>query len=335
MNRMEVDLSSSEVDEFSRIGKSLLDLSREIHDDLGPRGAELTGDLNQYGEPQLVVDRDIEKGLRDFLKDSPDSGRNWEIRSEEFLTEFVHPNREVEGVIVIDGTDGSNAAQMFLLGSQSELAKRYATMVAAGPGDDPLYKDFIFGGVNEHALKRKLTATAGLGAFMETADGISIPVHATELPTEELGPETPIYSFDRLLFKRFNTDQRVFRKLDQLEVPRSRLLSSASHWVDLATDAMIDVELSNGEIVKRRLAAVVETSRKGQEEWPAASRIAEESGITIGTTVTTTDGKKELVELRDLRFKTWRQRRPGSRPLTGLTLVGSPSKSIVNRLIMA
>lgn len=324
MNNLE--LSPSEIAEMQNIGHTALSISRDVHDRLGASGAEYTGKPNPYGDAQLTADVEIERGIREYLRDSD---RVWLIQSEEFPPEITKPGSIPEGTIIIDGLDGSDAARDFLLGINSLADNdRYATMVAIGPGDRLKYKDFVYAGINEHALDRITHASQDNGAFMQNPEGLFVPIHAS--PTEELGPETPVFSFDKPLFDRFNTDPTVLRALRESGAPQTRLRSSASHWVDIASGATRLITLPNGEEAERPTAAVIETTRKGMQEWPTAYRIAEESGVLIRTRQ-----RGAVVDIGELPFLTWQHQLPNRRQIRGKVIVGATSPNVANQLVRA
>lgn len=124
----------------------------EKHTLLGERGLEEVS-KNQFGETALRMDIEAEEAvLESFSRD----GIPVRVISEEHgMVNIGDP----KFLAVLDGIDGT------ALYKKERNRGKYGTMIGLFQGTDPLYSDYLMGGVMQHATKRALVGIRERGAF--------------------------------------------------------------------------------------------------------------------------------------------------------------------------
>jgi len=139
---------------IERIAIEALRASFEIHNALGEGGKEEL-QKNQFGDTAMIGDYESEEAVLKVLKK-----HNFPavIHSEEHGEVKIAEEPSLLGVL--DGIDGSSWYR-------SEWGVgRYGTMLGIYEGVNPQYKDYVFGGIMEHATKRLLYGVKGEGAWV-------------------------------------------------------------------------------------------------------------------------------------------------------------------------
>ena len=138
---------------IERIGIDALQASFEMHNALGEGGKENL-QKNQFGDIAMIGDYQAEEAVLKVLKEH---NLPAVIHSEEHGQIKITNEPSLLGVL--DGIDGSSWYR-------SEWGVgRYGTMLGIYEGVNPQYKDYIFGGIMEHATKRLFYGVKGEGAW--------------------------------------------------------------------------------------------------------------------------------------------------------------------------
>lgn len=172
---------------------------------------------NQFGDTAMMGDYECEEAVLRVLKDQ---NMPVVIYSEEHGQVKITHEPILLGVL--DGIDGSHWYK-------SEWGKgRYGTMLGLYRGLNPQYKDYIFGGIMEHATKRLFYAVKGEGAWvlhLETGEKKQLHVSGEK----DLTPSTNIH-----IDEYWDINNEVFTsKLKGYNVSEYKMCSSY-HYVDVA-----------------------------------------------------------------------------------------------------
>ena len=259
MSAEKKDFSPNEITETAL---RALNLTFLAHEKLGALGEALV-EKNQFGDTALRMDIEAEKAVITALERA---GVPIVIHSEEHGIVKLGNNPQYLGVL--DGLDGSDEYKRF------RGKGRYGTMLGIFSNTDPLYGDYIFQGIMEHASKKLFYATKNQGAFMKDSQGIH-PIQTSGL--SNLDYNSKVY-FTEADFDRFGADKSPVVTALQ-GIPFTRIGSTASHYADL---------------VSGKVDLLIEPTRKGNLEFGAACGLVfEAKGV-----VSTLDG----VDLRQQRF---------------------------------
>lgn len=227
---------------ITEIGIEALEKAHSKHDELGAAG-EIMLPKNQYGDSSLRADVEAEKAV---LKTLEKYGVPIKVVSEEHGTTILGDEPQYLGIL--DGIDGSDVYK------KSRGVGRYGTMFGVFSNTDPLYDDYLFGGIIEHTRNLVYFATKNGGAFMRD-QGKYVPIRVSK--TTDLTAETKIYADEYFEFCR-----TMFR--DKLKEFRTDYVaSSCIHFSDL---------------VKGEYDAVLEATRKGNLEFAIAYGMVKEAG---------------------------------------------------------
>lgn len=155
-------------DTIKQIGIEALLKSFLRHETLGERGVEMVK-KNQFGDMAMRGDIEAEDAVIQYLKE-----QNFPItlRSEEHGETHIGSSPTHFGVL--DGIDGSAWY------SSARGVGRYGTLLGIYEGTDPMYKDYLFSGIMEHATKRVLYGVKGKGSFAyDVVSGSTTPIHTS------------------------------------------------------------------------------------------------------------------------------------------------------------
>ncbi len=235
---------------IERIGIEALQASFEIHNSLGEGGKE---DLqkNQFGDIAMRGDYEAEEAVLKVLKEY---NLPAVIHSEEHGEVKITEEPNLLGVL--DGIDGSSWYR-------SEWGVgRYGTMLGIYEGVNPQYKDYVFGGIMEHATKRLFYGVKGEGAWViDLKTGDKKRIHTSG--ENDLTATTRIH-----IDEYWDKNNEVFTsKLSGYNVMDYKLCSSF-HYTDTSMGAA-DLTL--------------ECTRKGSLEIATAyPLITEAGGVMVG-----------------------------------------------------
>lgn len=169
-----------QIHEIERICRDALLSAFKRHEELGERGTELI-QKNQFGDTAMRGDIEAEDAVLTVLKHHNLSAV---IHSEEHDDTYIDSSPAYSGVL--DGIDGSAWYK------SSRGKGRYGTLLGIYEGTDPLYRDYLFSGIMEHATKRLLYGTRDRGSFVfDLTTGQTIPIHTSHSIT--LTTQTPIH----------------------------------------------------------------------------------------------------------------------------------------------
>jgi len=233
---------------------SALHESYKVHEELGESGEEIIN-KNQFGEGALRVDVECEKVIINYLKEKSIPIR---IISEEHGTTDLSDKPIYLGIL--DGIDGSKVYK-------SDRGKgRYSTMFGIFNNLDPIYNDYIFGGIMEHSTNKLFYVSKGKGSF-KRENGKDISINCSNC--KQLNKKTRIYTdteFDRAKNSTFINDTYI-SKLQEYKITCCD--STATHYIDLASGA-VDLNL--------------ECTRKGNLEMAIGyGFIKEAGGVMVGS----------------------------------------------------
>lgn len=249
---------------LQQLGIVALRKSFETRERLGAKGIESI-EKNQFGDTALRLDVEAEKAVLDVLEQA---GISMLVYTEEHGKVEIGTNPHF--LAVLDGIDGSDECKTLW------ETGRYGTMLGIFLNTNPMYGDYVFGGIMEHAQGRLLWAGQKTGASLVTEEG-ERAVRTSGITT--LNTATRIY-FTPKEFDRFDADKVPFVKaLDGYQ--STRIGSTASHYVDLSIGA---VDL------------VIEPTRKGNLELAAAYGLVVEAGGAILTADGTSLIKHKFLE---------------------------------------
>lgn len=238
-------------DEITKTAIQALNLTFIAHENLGALGENLV-EKNQFGDTALKMDIEAEKVVIVALEEA---GIPIVIYSEEHGIIKLGENPRYFGVL--DGLDGSDEYK------KSRGSGRYGTMLGIFSNLDPLYGDYIFQGIMEHASGRLFYAAKNRGAFVKDSQG-EYPVRTSGL--RHLDNKTKVY-FTEADFDRFGADKSLI--IGALRgIPFTRIGSTASHYADL---------------VSGKVDLLIEPTRKGNLELGAACGLVFEAGGTVST----------------------------------------------------
>src|SRR5579871_4680913 len=139
------------------------------------RARRVTG-IASSGDATFDIDDIAEETVAQFLRDH---GLNVAYYSEDRGLIRPFPDREPEGVLIIDPIDGTRGA----------VAGFEACVVSIAWADykpEPTMKDVRYAGITE--IKGSLTVSAERGAGIEIIDGNGLPVEPKLSPTSEIAP---------------------------------------------------------------------------------------------------------------------------------------------------
>ncbi len=154
----EIKREKIEEPNLGEIVKIALNKAYNMHELLGLKGEELI-QKNQFGETALRVDIENEKAILNFLKDNKIPIR---VISEEHGIVDIDSNPKYLGIL--DGLDGSNRYQA------GRGKERYGTMFGIFSNINPIYDDYIAGGIFEHSTGKLFFAEKEVGAFVNIGE---------------------------------------------------------------------------------------------------------------------------------------------------------------------
>lgn len=248
-NRLEKYLASEQIE---RLSLEALQMTYARYIALGEKGTDEV-QKNQFGEIALKMDVEAERVIIDTFDEAQLAIR---IISEEHGVVDLSDNPLYLGIL--DGLDGSNEYK------KDRLHGRCGTMFGIFLGTDPVYDDYLFGGVMEHSTGRLFFASRGKGAWV-FENGRRIPIKCSD--ARSFNRQTRIYIDDA---GTFDVTRRIFEKLAGYNTKPH--ISSAANYVDLASG---------------QSDLVVECTRKGNLEIAVAyGLVTEAQGIMV-----TRDGK--------------------------------------------
>lgn len=162
------------------IGIKALQSAFEIHNALGEGGKEELK-KNQFGDTTMKGDYEAEEAVINVLKEYKLPAT---ICSEEHGQVKMANDPKFLGVL--DGIDGSHWYK-------TEWGKgRYATMLGIYEGLNPRYKDYLFGGIMEHATRRLFYGVKGKRAWvLNLESGEKESLHVSD--SKELTKTTNIH----------------------------------------------------------------------------------------------------------------------------------------------
>ena len=232
------------------IGIEALQASFETHNALGESGKEEL-QKNQFGDTAMRGDYEAEEAVLEVL-------RKYNLPAIIHLEEHgqVKITEEPSLLGVLDGIDGSSWYR-------SEWGVgRYGTMLGIYKGVNPQYKDYIFGGIMEHATKRLFYGIKGVGSWViDLNSGKKKGIHTSD--EHDLSTSTRIH-----IDEYWDINNEVFRsKLDGYNVMPYKLCSSI-HYTDTS---MGEADLT------------LECTRKGSLEIATAFPLITEAGGAMVT----------------------------------------------------
>lgn len=238
-------------DEITKTAIQALNLTFLSHEKLGAQG-EVLVKKNQFGDTALRMDVEAEKAVIATLEKT---GISIIIHSEEHG--IVKLGKKPRYFGVLDGLDGSDEYMKF------RGRGRYGTMLGIFSNPDPLYGDYVFQGIMEHASRKLFYAVKNQGAFMKDSQGV-YPIQTSGLCSLDDNPKVYFTEAD---FDRFGADKSLIIGALR-EIPFTRIGSTASHYADL---------------VSGRVDLLIEPTRKGNLELGAACGLVFEAGGTVST----------------------------------------------------
>lgn len=247
MNNKEEKIPIKEILYLENIGNEALTAAMNKQLELGDRGLENL-EKNQFGDTALSADVESEIAVLDVLKKH---GLSITVISEEHGTTVIGNGLEYLGIL--DGLDGSSVFK------RTKRKGRYGTMFAIYKGNNPRYKDYIYGGIIEQAKQKIFYTTRDNGAHTRQ-QGNTKKIKVAE--EQSLNNVTKIYA-DTNYDTVFNVDI-LTTKIARLESLSIECLgSSAMHYADLAS-GKVDV--------------VIECTRKGNLEIAVAYALVSQAG---------------------------------------------------------
>lgn len=252
MNNTEINpiLSAEEreeIDKVKKIGNLALEDAGRIVRELGASGIEECR-KNQYEDIALRGDIIAEEAVLAVLRQEECP---IQIRSEEHGITVIGDNSLYFGML--DGIDGSSVYK------KDRVKGRYGTMFAIYKGTDPIYDDYLYGGIFEHVSKKLYFASKGGGCWvMENEEQKRLYCSGSV----ELDNKSKIYgdtNFDEVYKSQVVSAFLARLKGYDFECARS----SAIHYADLST-GKVDV--------------VIEATRKGNLEMAVAYPLIKEAG---------------------------------------------------------
>ena len=141
-----------------------LDRATRVHDELGSAGTREIR-RNPVGEMSLECDVKCEQAVLNTLREANVGGTAY---TEEHG--IVRLGRGRGLTVVLDGLDGTGRYKA------APGRERYSTLVAVLQGDDPVYDDYLFCAMKEHASGRLYSCSKGGGATL-VESGTEICLH--------------------------------------------------------------------------------------------------------------------------------------------------------------
>ena len=236
------------IDQIESLGIAALQKTLKVHEALGDLGEQKVR-KNQFGETALKIDLECEKAIIDFFQQE-----NFPVRIISEEHGIVEITKEPRYLAVLDGLDGTKEYQL------NRGKGRYGTMLGIFSNLDPIYDDYLFGGIMEHPKKRLVFVSKSNGSFV-LSNGKKKKISCSK--TNTLTKKTKIYAdleYDKNRGITFIEDNFI-SKLKDNEILYQ--CSTAVHYVDL---------------VLGKVDAILECTRKKNLEMAAAYGIVREAG---------------------------------------------------------
>jgi myo-inositol-1(or 4)-monophosphatase len=258
------------INKLREVAINSLHESYKVHENLGMAGEEIIN-KNQFGDTAVKADIECEKIVINYLKKQKVPIR---IISEEHGTTDLCDEPIYLGIL--DGIDGSKVYK------ENRGKGRYGTMLGIFNNLDPIYNDYIFGGIMEHFTNRLFYSMKDQGCFViENNKDKKIEVSNCS----NLDSNTRIYAdtnFDLALNSTFIKDTYI-SKLGEYKITGCD--STATHYIDLATG---------------KVDLVLECTRKGNLEMAIGyGFIKEAGGVMMGDEGEDIGNKKYLEYAQD------------------------------------
>ncbi|MEK7079040.1 MAG: inositol monophosphatase family protein [Patescibacteria group bacterium] len=236
------------IEELESIANHALHTAHKVHDDLGISGEELI-EKNQFGDTALKIDVEAEEAVIEVFKKM---GLPIRIISEEHGVIEIGKNPQLLGIL--DGLDGTSQY------GKSRGKARYGTMFGIFQGLNPLYKDYLYGGIMEHVADILYFGSRGRGSKKITHGTEVSPIQTST--TSELGQSTKLNA-DLYYDAKYGTDYvtSVTQFLTGYSI--ESFGSSAVHYANLAVG---------------KVDGVIECTRKGNLEFAVAYPLISEAG---------------------------------------------------------
>lgn len=222
--------------------------SYKVHESLGKSGEKIIN-KNQFGDTAVRADVECEEAIINYLKKQKVPIR---IISEEHGK--IDLNDKPIYLGILDGIDGSKVYK------ENRGKGRYGTMLGIFSNLDPIYNDYIFGGIMEHSTNRLFYSMKDRGCFVrENNKDKKIEVSNCS----NLDSNTRIYAdtnFDLALNSTFIKDTYI-SKLKEYKITGCD--STATHYIDL---------------VSGKVDLVLECTRKGNLEMAIGYGFVKEAG---------------------------------------------------------
>jgi len=230
------------------VQNALLSAYRKVLD-LGPRGIEvIPSPLSSYDAEVLRADWEAEEAVLDYLSNS---GLSIVVRSEEHAWRDIG-SQPADYLAVLDGIDGSSEFK------KQDSNHRSGTMLGIFRGRNPIYDDYITGGIIEYPSGKLYTATKNLWAFAQEPGLQPFSIRANGQTV--LTPES-FYVDNNKDYKRMPETVNLLN--GKGFKPKERLGSSAMHYAEVADG---------------RIGGVIECNRKANLEIATAYGLIRESG---------------------------------------------------------
>jgi fructose-1,6-bisphosphatase/inositol monophosphatase family enzyme len=253
----------------------------ERHAELAEHGLEEIR-KNQFGDTALRMDIEAEEAVLESLRRDRIPVRV--ISEEHGIVDIGTP----EFLAVLDGIDGT------ALYRKEPNQGRYGTMLGLYEGTDPLYADYIIGGIMQHATRKLLLGVRGQGAFAISDNGEKL-IHTSK-------------------HARFDTDTKVY--IDEyFETNRKSYSEPLSGFNTEYREAS---SLYYADVAEGSAAFALECTRKGNLEIAAAYGLIREAGG-----VTVDGGGSEIGQQKYLEF--------GQK--TNLPVITAATKGLAGELI--
>lgn len=235
-----------------------LNAANKVHDELGVDGEKPVG-LNRFGDMSLAVDVEVERVILDVLRTH---ALPFEAVTEEHGV--VTNGTEPRYLVILDGLDGSD------LYIQQRGVGRYGTMLGIYANTDPLYGEYVFGGIMEHVRRRLYSASRQGGSWVANYGSYSSEPKPIECSSATiLRPYKTRLHADLYYDVLHGTDVLTSRVRGLERYIVTCMQSSAIHYADLA---------------RGTVDGVVECTRKQNLEIAAAfPLVSEAGGVMIGS----------------------------------------------------
>lgn len=275
-----------DIDNIERIGKEALLQAFQTHESLGEDGIEVVK-KNQFGDTAMRGDIEAEDAVLQVLKEQ---GVSINIRSEEHGDTLIGSSPALY-FGVLDGIDGSAWYK------SARGTGRYGTLLGIYKGTDPLYSEYLFSGIMEHATKRLIYGVRGKGSFIYNLTSKTTARIHTSI-TDVLDKKTNIHidQYWEINKTTFIVPLAGFHVLDYH-------LCSSVHYANVALGAA-DLAL--------------ECTRKNNLEIAAVYGLIREAGGVM----VTSDGK----DISELPYKTFGQS-------SSVPVITAASKTLADQLV--